>query len=639
MGRRKIDIEPIIEDRNRSVTFIKRKAGLLKKAYELSVLCQVDVSLIILGTNKTIYEFKSMDNVSDFLQFYQENDNQLNHTIKTPMDYGGHYKNTHVYDAIRNNKSTIFNKKPRKPYTRKVKHEESKDESKILHPDYEEEMDEDEEEEEDIYHKEEVDHSDDDDNDDDGDEDDDEGSLASQDDSTNLTGIMRTRRNTRLSSRLNSRNEEEVNTKKTHSLDLDDIDNIKLSKKTKLSEMQSQFKSLYHSVTNQPAFVGSPELSMALPVDSDNENLSATSKSTRTPSVNDNSINQLNASNTRLNDINIRTGKASTRPILRVRIPNDNDNNAHNTRSESVNSAGSLHNVRPLSSTSSNSSIRNSHFDSHQNQQGTPYGNDDDVTLKNNNATPLPAVTAADPLRLDKSDTSKSSFKSPTTSGDGLPPVYSSFPSAQPYIATPLQSFTNTSNKFSNANGSAGGAQINGLPPNSYNYFFQRQLQMSQQQQSNTLNVPNVLSKAQSPTLQDHGSEPLTGPPTGSLPSKFAHDLIFPSPNTSMSMFQDWSIKQEYSPSTSVSNEKGNINGNTNINTNANVNINDNAETSPSSEMNLTSFSGNTGLTPFITPNQPSSATGRYFNFSNEPSNNYKNNALKGEENARIHKK
>ncbi|RKP32884.1 SRF-TF-domain-containing protein, partial [Metschnikowia bicuspidata] len=61
MGRRKIEIEPLEDDRNRSVTFVKRKAGLFKKAYELSVLCEVDLAVIIVGSNNKVYEFSSVD--------------------------------------------------------------------------------------------------------------------------------------------------------------------------------------------------------------------------------------------------------------------------------------------------------------------------------------------------------------------------------------------------------------------------------------------------------------------------------------------------------------------------------------------------------------------------------------------------
>ncbi|SMN19592.1 similar to Saccharomyces cerevisiae YBR182C SMP1 Putative transcription factor involved in regulating the response to osmotic stress [Maudiozyma saulgeensis] len=86
MGRRKIDIQPITEDRNRTVTFIKRKAGLFKKAHELSVLCQAEVSLIILGANNTFYEYSSVA-VDDLMKYYND-DKSLRHVIKHPSDFG-----------------------------------------------------------------------------------------------------------------------------------------------------------------------------------------------------------------------------------------------------------------------------------------------------------------------------------------------------------------------------------------------------------------------------------------------------------------------------------------------------------------------------------------------------------------------
>ncbi|KAK0472132.1 hypothetical protein IW261DRAFT_1509150 [Armillaria novae-zelandiae] len=65
MGRRKIEIQPITHERNRSVTFLKRKNGLFKKAYELGVLCSVDVAVIIFeerpGHHLKLYEYCSGD--------------------------------------------------------------------------------------------------------------------------------------------------------------------------------------------------------------------------------------------------------------------------------------------------------------------------------------------------------------------------------------------------------------------------------------------------------------------------------------------------------------------------------------------------------------------------------------------------
>ncbi|KAI9260236.1 hypothetical protein BY458DRAFT_516567 [Sporodiniella umbellata] len=66
MGRRKIRIQPLTEDRNRQVTFLKRKQGLMKKAYELSVLCNCEIALVIFNnqSNKLVqYASSDMDKV------------------------------------------------------------------------------------------------------------------------------------------------------------------------------------------------------------------------------------------------------------------------------------------------------------------------------------------------------------------------------------------------------------------------------------------------------------------------------------------------------------------------------------------------------------------------------------------------
>ena len=51
-------------------TFLKRKGGLFKKAHELSVLCSVDVAVIIFGHNKKLYEFSS-GNINETIQRHQ----------------------------------------------------------------------------------------------------------------------------------------------------------------------------------------------------------------------------------------------------------------------------------------------------------------------------------------------------------------------------------------------------------------------------------------------------------------------------------------------------------------------------------------------------------------------------------------
>ncbi|KAH8833370.1 hypothetical protein DL96DRAFT_722935 [Flagelloscypha sp. PMI_526] len=73
MGRRKIEIRPIQHERNRTVTFLKRKTGLFKKAYELSVLCSINIAIVIFedrpNSNPKCYEFSS-SNVKDVVDRY-----------------------------------------------------------------------------------------------------------------------------------------------------------------------------------------------------------------------------------------------------------------------------------------------------------------------------------------------------------------------------------------------------------------------------------------------------------------------------------------------------------------------------------------------------------------------------------------
>ncbi|URE00890.1 hypothetical protein MUK42_20724, partial [Musa troglodytarum] len=57
MGRGKIEIKRIENTTNRQVTFCKRRNGLLKKAYELSVLCDAEVALVVFSSRGRLYEY------------------------------------------------------------------------------------------------------------------------------------------------------------------------------------------------------------------------------------------------------------------------------------------------------------------------------------------------------------------------------------------------------------------------------------------------------------------------------------------------------------------------------------------------------------------------------------------------------
>ncbi|GMY07053.1 MADS-box protein AGL42-like isoform X2 [Fagus crenata] len=61
MVRGKIEMKRIENATSRQVTFSKRRNGLLKKAYELSVLCDAEVAVIIFSQKGRLYEFSSTD--------------------------------------------------------------------------------------------------------------------------------------------------------------------------------------------------------------------------------------------------------------------------------------------------------------------------------------------------------------------------------------------------------------------------------------------------------------------------------------------------------------------------------------------------------------------------------------------------
>uniref|UniRef100_A0A6N2MRQ9 MADS-box domain-containing protein n=1 Tax=Salix viminalis TaxID=40686 RepID=A0A6N2MRQ9_SALVM len=59
MGRGKVVLKRLENPTRRQVTFSKRRNGLLKKAFELSILCDAEVSVVIFSPTGKCYQFAS----------------------------------------------------------------------------------------------------------------------------------------------------------------------------------------------------------------------------------------------------------------------------------------------------------------------------------------------------------------------------------------------------------------------------------------------------------------------------------------------------------------------------------------------------------------------------------------------------
>ncbi|KAG0481386.1 hypothetical protein HPP92_012244 [Vanilla planifolia] len=64
MGRGRVQLKRIENKINRQVTFSKRRSGLLKKAHEISVLCDAEVALIVFSNKGKLYEYATDSRLS-----------------------------------------------------------------------------------------------------------------------------------------------------------------------------------------------------------------------------------------------------------------------------------------------------------------------------------------------------------------------------------------------------------------------------------------------------------------------------------------------------------------------------------------------------------------------------------------------
>ncbi|CAG5112128.1 Oidioi.mRNA.OKI2018_I69.chr2.g6379.t2.cds [Oikopleura dioica] len=86
MGRKKIQISRIADERNRQVTFTKRKFGLMKKAYELSVLCDCEIALIIFNSSNKLFQYASTDMDKVLLKYTEYSDPHESRTNSDIVD-------------------------------------------------------------------------------------------------------------------------------------------------------------------------------------------------------------------------------------------------------------------------------------------------------------------------------------------------------------------------------------------------------------------------------------------------------------------------------------------------------------------------------------------------------------------------
>nr|AAX15919.1 AGL2 [Eschscholzia californica] len=93
MGRGRVELKRIENKINRQVTFAKRRNGILKKAFELSVLCDAEVALIIFSSRGKLYEFCSSSSILKTLERYQRCSSNASQASRSIKDNDETYQN------------------------------------------------------------------------------------------------------------------------------------------------------------------------------------------------------------------------------------------------------------------------------------------------------------------------------------------------------------------------------------------------------------------------------------------------------------------------------------------------------------------------------------------------------------------
>ncbi|XP_037497292.1 agamous-like MADS-box protein AGL104 [Jatropha curcas] len=70
MGRSKIILKKIENPTYRHITFAKRKSGIIKKAYELSTLCDIEIALIVFSPAGKLFLYEGKKRLEEIIQHY-----------------------------------------------------------------------------------------------------------------------------------------------------------------------------------------------------------------------------------------------------------------------------------------------------------------------------------------------------------------------------------------------------------------------------------------------------------------------------------------------------------------------------------------------------------------------------------------
>ncbi|KAF4361592.1 hypothetical protein F8388_007608 [Cannabis sativa] len=83
MGRGKVEVKRIENPTSRQVTFSKRRNGLLKKAFELSLLCDAELALIIFSSSGKLYQYASHESVQSGCLFWKTEIEEMKRSTET----------------------------------------------------------------------------------------------------------------------------------------------------------------------------------------------------------------------------------------------------------------------------------------------------------------------------------------------------------------------------------------------------------------------------------------------------------------------------------------------------------------------------------------------------------------------------